>query len=178
MEAQRRYYEKVANKSELNMTPEITEMLNSFIFSQIKNLPEDAPRGFLATYGATNRSQLTNLQFGKPIPKYSIEDENLTFTGYWEVPMISADNELLCFQTIKLEDNGQYGRAGGSARMAELVRNYEYKDLIIGILNYGKISCLIIRKENQDIFQMYDYATREYLKNEYSFSEILNLLKK
>ena len=37
----------------------------------------------------------------------------------------------------------------------------------------------MIRKDNQDIFvQIYDNDTREYFENEYSFSEVLKLIKK
>jgi len=38
---------------------------------------------------------------------------------------------------------------------------------------------LYIQKDNKDIFvEVYDYATREWLKNEYSLSDIINLRKK
>jgi hypothetical protein len=181
MEAQRRYLDKVANKNELNMTPEITEMLDSILLSHIKNLPDDVPHGILAAYGATNRSQLTNLQLGKPIPIYDVFDNEIKFIGKWKIPLTS-DGVPLSLAVVSLTGDGQYTNSGGgSAGMAKLIHNYEYKDLIVGILDTGDSEkhYLIIRKENQDIYvQTYDYATREYLKNEYSFNEVLNLLKK
>jgi hypothetical protein len=157
------------------MTPEITEML----VTRIQGLPEI----FYSNYGIKNREQLDNLQFKKPIPMYSIVNENLTFTGYWEVLVMSAAGEPICFEKINLGGDGQYHWAGGSSvSPTASIYIYEHKDLIIGYLGkgpYSGVDYLIIRKENQDIYvQTYDYATREYFKNEYSFSEVLNLLKK
>jgi hypothetical protein len=179
-EAQMRYYAQVANKSELKITPEITEMLDTTLFSRLKE--KDWSDESLSELGIKNRAQLEHLHLGKPIPMYRIVDENLTFSGYWNVPVMS-DGEPLFMATVKLEDNGQYSKAGfGGASMAKLIHNYEHKDLIIGSLEVISIigmDYLIIKKENKDIFvQKYDFATREYLKNEYSFSEVLNLLKK
>jgi len=175
-EAQMRYYAQIANKSELTLTPELTEMLvNDAYSSHI-----DASDWLLSNYGIKDRSQLEHLHLGKPIPRYRIVDENLTFVGRWEVPVMS-NGEPLFFTNVELDDDGQYRKAGSSGgNTAEIIHNYEYKDLIIGCLGrlYG-IDYLIIRKDNQDIFVEMDYsATGEYFKNEYSFSELLNLLKK
>ena len=63
--------------------------------------------------------------------------------------------------------------------MAKLIHNYEYKDLITGFIGLRNGSYLIIRRDNKDIFvQVFDRETGEYVENEYSFSEVLNLLKK
>jgi hypothetical protein len=175
-EALMRYYEKVANKSELELTPEITEMIVNDAYSSHINDSD----GWLSRWNIKDRSQLEHLHLGKPIPLYGIVDENLTFTGRWEVTVMS-NGEPLFFTRVKLEDDGQYILAGGgAAKLAEIIHNYEYKNLIIGFLDtrYPKSwDYVIIRKDNQDIFvKMYDYGG--YLKNEYSFNEVLNLLKK
>ena len=170
-EARNRYYEKVANKSELELTPEITEMVLNDAYSFLKNKSDEN----LSGYGIKNRPQLEDLHPGKPIPKYRIENEKLTFTGYWEVPMMS-DGEPLFFTKIKLENDEQYSLAGGyGGGMAEIIRNYEYKDLIVGFLGARRdMDFLIIRKDNKDVFvRVFDWETREYLKNEYSLSEII-----
>jgi len=127
---------------------------------------------------------LENLHLGKPIPRYIIENENLIFTGYWEVPVMS-DSEPLFFTRVKLEDDGQYSNAGGGAsKLAEIIHNYEHKDLLIGILGVRPNTIsgwnyLIIRKDNKDIFvKSYDDATGKVSKTEYSLNEIINLLKK
>jgi len=173
-EARKRRYDKIANKSELELTPEITEML----VARIQNMSET----FYSNYGVKNRAQLDNLQFEKPIPLYVIENESLKFTGRWRIPVLS-DGEPLFLAHIKIEDDGQCSYQGkGAAIVAESIHNYEHKDLIIGFLGVKSPSgmdYLIIRKENQDIFvQRYDYATRENFKNEYSLSELINLIKK
>jgi hypothetical protein len=158
-------------KKELILTPELEER----VIREIRNLPEEN----YSEYGIKNKSQLENLHIGKPIPIYTIENENLTFTGCWQVPVM-FDGELLFHTRIKLEVDGQYSLEGYRSKTAEDIRNYEYKDLIIGslLVRYGQCY-LIIRRDNQDIFvQIYDNDTREYLKNEYSFSDVLNLLKK
>jgi len=175
-EAKMRYYAQVANKSELKITPEITEMLDSTRFSHLRNHSDKV----LSDCGI-KRSQLENFDLGKPIPMYTIVDEKLTFTGFWEVPVIS-EGEPFYLANIKLDDDEQYRWAGdGYTPLAEIIHNYEHKDLIIGVLKvrYGW-GYLIIRKDNQDVFvQIYDDATYQYdLKNEYGFSEILDLLKK
>jgi len=172
-EAQMRYYAQVTNKSELKITPEITEMLLTPLFSRLKNCSDED----LSDIHGINRFQLENLHIGKPVPMYTIVNEKLTFTGCWAVP-IMAEGEPFCFRHVKLDDDGQY-RWIGNGFEHWAIRNNEYKDLIIGILKIGfERDYFIIRKDNQDIFvQIYDDATREYLKNAYSFSEVLNLLK-
>jgi len=176
-EAQMRYYAQIADKTELTLTPELTEMLVNDAYSGYI----DASDWLLSNSGIKDRSQLEHLCLGNPIPRYWIVDENLIFEGYWNVPVMSNGEPLFC-TTVKLDDNGQYKLVGGdSGYLAEITHNYKYKDLIVGSLGrfHPGMDYLIIRKDNQDIFvQMYDYATEEYLKNEYSFSEVLNLLKK
>ena len=178
-EARMRYYEKVANKSELILTPELTEMLINHAYS----MHIDSPNESLSDYGIIERSQLEHLHLGKPIPRYGIvsEDYIFTFTGIWDVPVMSNGKPLF-FTRVNLEEDGQYrwiGISGGN--LAEVIHNYEHRDLIIGYLagkstGISGSSYLIIRKNNQDIFvKMYDYG--EYLKNEYSLSEVINLLK-
>ena len=178
-EAQMKYYEKIANKSELKLTPEITEMLINQAYS---NHIDDSDE-WLLVWGIKDRLQLEHLELGKPIPKYKIVEGNLTFIGYWEV-LVMSDGEPLFFTRIKFDDDGQYGWGGSSSggELEEIIHNYEYKDLIVGFLTKGFPNWknyLIIRKENQDVFVeiIYD-STGEYLKNEYSFNEVLNLLKK
>jgi hypothetical protein len=178
-EKRMRYYEKVANKSELKITPEITEMVVNDIYSRFR----DSLGWSLSSFGIKDRAQLEHLYLEKPIPLYAIVDENLTFTGRWEVPVMS-NGEPILFTWIRLEDDGQYILAGGGSAkfFAETIHNYEYKNLIIGYLGaytpsgINRSGYLIIRKDNQDIFvQMSGYGG--YLKNEYSFNEVLNLLK-
>ena len=169
-EARMRYYEKVADKSELNIN-EIIEMLDSTLFSRLKK-----GSWRFSSYGIKDSLQLEHLHLGKPIPKYRIENGKLTFIGEWEITVMS-DGEPLFFTSIKLEDDGQYREAGGSSggEMLEAIHNYEYKDLIVGFLGTRRdMDFLFIRRDNQDIFvEIYDHATSEYLKNEYSLSEIL-----
>jgi len=177
-EKRNRYYAQIADKSELEMTPEITEMLITKAYSSFINDSDES----LSDLGIKDRAQLENLHLGKPIPMYRIVNENLTFTGYWKV-LVMSDGEPLFITTVKLEDDGQYSQAGyGASPLAKTIHNYDHKDLIIGCLEVRSIvgmDYLIIRKEHKDIFvKMYDYDTHEYLKNEYSFSEVLNLLKK
>ena len=171
-EARRKHYERLANKSELEMTPEITKMLINDA-SRLKNWSDES---LSLNYDIKDRSQLEHLHLGKPIPLYIFVDENLTFSGKWNVPVMS-DGEPLIFTRIKLEDDGQYSLAGGGSnpKLAKIIHNYEHKGLIIGCLDYHPLYYLIIRKDNQDIFvKMYDSTD----KNEYSFSDVLNLLKR
>jgi len=175
-EARIRYYDKFVNKSELSITPEITEMLNTTLFSRLKNGSDE----MLADYGIKDRSQLEHLHLGKPIPIYYVlENENLTFTGSWEV-LVMNDGEPVFITMLKLENDGQYRWASSAlATKAEIIHNYEHKDLIIGLLNCGVQRYLIIRKDNKDVFvEIYYSATQNFLKNECSLSEVLNLLKK
>ena len=178
MEAIMRYYAQVADKSELILTPELTEMLIKEAYSMHINNPE----WVLSQYGIKDRSQLDHLHLGKPIPMYEIVNETLTFIGKWFV-LVMSNGEPLFRMWVKLDKNGQYREAGGgSAGMAEHIHNYEYKNLIIGILgttSFNGMDYLMIRRENQDIFvQVYDRATREYFKYEYTLSEIMNMIKK
>jgi hypothetical protein len=174
MEARMRYFDKVANKSELEITPEITEIL----VRHIQSMSEI----FYSNYGIKNRAQLDNLQFEKPIPMYILENENIIFTGIWQVPVMS-DGEPLLFEKVRLEEDGQYRWAGGSSvSPTRSIHNYEHKDLIIGFLGVRSSSgedYLMIRKGDKDIYvQTYDYATHECFKNEFALNEIINLLKK
>jgi len=170
---QSRYYDFVADKSELILTPELTELLRMRVFDHIESWPDE----HLLHFGITNRPKLENLHPGKPVPRYSIVNENLTFTGRWDVPVM-ADGEPFYTSTVKLEDNGQYSYAGGGTANYEVL-NYKDKDLLIGYLNIGRTGYLIIRKDNKDIFVKFDIeATGEVLKTEYSLSELINLLKK
>ena len=164
-------------KYELKITPEITDMLDTSVFSRIKTWPDKK----LPNFGIKNRSQLENLHLGKPIPMYVIENENLKFRNRWQILVMSNDEPLFLVAVAKGND-GQYNWAGsGSANMAGIIHNYEYKDLIVGFLEINSPSgmdYLIIKKENQVIFvQVYDYETRQLFKNEYDFSEIINLIK-
>lgn len=174
---QNRYYDKVADKSELKLTPEITEMLISRAYSSHINDSDE----MLSNWGIKDRAQLENLHLGKPIPVYSIVNKKLTFSGRWNVPVMSG-GEPLFMTLVKLEDNGQYVDAGGSGGVAEVIHNYEHKDLIIGFLGIRSIfgyDYLIIRKEDKDIFvKWYDWETHETFKTEYSLSDIINLFKK
>jgi len=93
-------------KNELIVTPEIEEKM----VTHIKNLPEEA----YSDYGIKDKAQLENLQIGKPVPLYSIVNEQLEpirtynvsrmadgaplslyFTNTWNVPVMSEDEPLL-----------------------------------------------------------------------------------
>jgi hypothetical protein len=175
-EAGSRYYAKIANKSELEITPEITKIVVNEAYS-LRNSSDNT----LAHYGIKNKVQLENVYPGKPIPKYRIINESLTFIGEWDVFVMSS-GEPLFLTKVKLEDDGQYRYAGRAPFMVEYIQNYEHKDLIIGSLKVNPKSgwdYLIIRKDNKDIFvKTYDEVTREVFKIEYTFNEIINLLKK
>ena len=163
-EGQRRYFDKIANKSELEMTPEVTEML-------------------VNTVNKTGRAQLENLQFGKPIPEYWIDydNEKPIFAGNWNVLVMSSNGEPLVIVMVSLAEDGQYRWGSkGAVEIAKHLHNYKDKDLVIGSLGIkSSLDYLIIRKEHKDIFvEMYDYATREYFVNEYSLSEIMNHFKR
>jgi len=170
---QSRYYDFVADKSELILTPEITEMLITQSYT-----PDEKFVG----YGIKNRAQLENLHLGKPIPQYTVDiyNENLIFTGKWHI-LVMSDGEHLFRTSVQLEDDGQYRWAGSgsSAEFAAFIQNYEYKDLLIGFLHISRNGFLIFRRDNKDIFvKEYDWKTGEYYKTEYSLSEIINHLKK
>ena len=163
------------DKYEMKLTPEITEMVASNIYSCYIKFSDKS----LSDVGVENRSQLENIQLGKPIPMYILENENLIFMDRWRVPVMS-DGDLLFLTDVMLKDDGQYRwiADGGGAMLAKAIHNYEYKNLIIGYLDDDE-DYLIIRKENQDIYvQRYDYETREYFKHEYSLREVINLIKK
>jgi hypothetical protein len=170
-EALNRYYAQIAKKSKLKITSE----MESTFFSRLKNKSDKD----LFDLGIKNRMQLENLQLGKPIPWYAIVNENLTFGGGWLVPAM-FDGKPLFFTNLILEKDEQYRWEGSDgAAWAEAIHNYEYKNLIIGIIGTNMGPCLIIKRKPKNIFtQVYDRVTREYLKNEYSFSEFINLLKK
>jgi len=161
-------------KHELKMTPELTEMLASnFKYRSVQSLSD---------YGITNRAQLENLQLGKPIPVYriDIENENLVFTRTWSVPVMSNGEPLFTADVMEWSKGEcRYSGAGGVA-MAEILRNYEHKDLIIGYLSGypSEKSYLIIRKEQKDIFVYVSRIKTHESFNEYTFSEIINSLKK
>jgi len=172
-EAKIRRYAQIANKTELKLTPELTKMIVNEVYSSHIN---DSDKS-LSDWGIKDRAQLEHLYLGNPIPIYAILYEDLTFMGRWQVPVMSND-EPLFLTRIQLDDNGQYRWVGRGGSWAEAIHNYEHKDLIIGYLDSYPFSYLIIRKEDKDIFvKIYDYATREYCKDEYSLSEVLNLLK-
>jgi hypothetical protein len=130
----------------------------------------------------TNRAQLDTLHLGKSIPEYWIDfdNENLIFTGSWHVPVMS-DNESLFMARVS-EGDGPYrfvGCLGGN--IPEFIHDYEHKDLIIGFITkegIGGMDYLIIRKDSKDIFvEVHNWERREILKSEYTFSELINLLK-
>jgi len=165
-------------KHELKMTPEITEMLVNHTYSSHINSPDWS----LSNWGIKDRSQLDNLHLGKPIPEYRIDrdNENLVFTGTWIVPVMS-NGEPLFTADVSEWSKGEYRWLGaGGVALAEILRNYEYKDLIIGYLSgYPKEkSYLMIRKEQKDIFVYVSRIKTHESFNEYTFSEIINLLKK
>jgi hypothetical protein len=164
-------------KNELVITPEIREMLDTTVFFRYKNWSDKE----LSRFGIKNRAQLENIELGKPIPRYELDNGSLRFMEKWNIHVMS-DGEILHFVIIKIENNGQYvwvGSGSGSAGFVTILNNYENKNLIIGILDrYPEPSYFIIRKNNMDIFvKEYDYETDEYFKNEYNFSEIINHLK-
>ena len=169
-EARNRYYAQIANKSKLK----ITSGMKSAFVSRLKDKSDED----LSYLGIKNRAQLENLHLGKPIPWYAIVNENLMFAGGWLVPAMS-DGKPLFYTNLKLEEDEQYRWEGSSgAEMAEAIHNYEHKKMVIGVLGTNRGNCLIIRRKHKNIFvQVYDRATREYLKNEYSFSDVLNFLK-
>jgi len=162
-------------KNELKLTLEITEMVVDFVFKGI-NFQSDKK---LIDFGVKNRSQLMNLQLGKSIPVYSLTaNDTLKFLNRWRI-LVMSDDEPIIFADVILADDGQYEVVNfGAAIWAEHIHNYEHKDLIVGFLSL-RTNYLYIQKDNQDIFvEVYDYATREWFKNEYSLSDIINLRNK
>ena len=165
-------------KHELKITPEITKMLTTDIYWSFIN---DSDWN-LSNFGITNRVQLENLQFGKPIPRYAIniDKEILFFTGGWDV-LVMSDGVPLYISKVSKEKNQYRETGGGRAGMAKILHNYEHKDLIIGYIELGisGMNYYIIRREQKDVFvQVYDPATRENFKNEFTLNEVINLLKK
>jgi len=162
-------------KNELKLTPEITKKLIKITYSSFI----DKPERHLSNFGIKNISQLDNLELGKPVPKYVLDNGSVRFTNRWTIPVLS-DGEPLHFVNIKLESDGQYEYVGcGGATFAELFHNFEQKDLIIGKLEDDLgLDYYIIRKDNTDIYiEVYDYNKREYLKSEYSLQDIINRIK-
>ena len=165
-------------KHELKMTPEITEMLVTDIYWSFIN---DSDWN-LSNFGITNRAQLENLQLGKPIPEYmiDIDNEKLIFIGRWHVPVMSDGEPLFTAKVSKWGEDEQYSYRGASSG-GKTRHNYKHQDLIIGYIQRATpgMDYYIIRREHKDVFvQVIDPATRENFKNEYSFSEFINLLKK
>jgi len=165
-------------KHELKMTSEITEMLVTELYWRIIN----SSYRYCFMGEITNRAQLDTLHLGKPIPEYWIDfdNENLIFTGNWHVPVVS-DGESLFMARVS-EGDGPYrfvSCLGGN--IPEFIHDYEHKDLIIGFItkeSIGGMDYLIIRKDNKDVFvEVYNWEKREILKSEYTFSELINLLK-
>jgi hypothetical protein len=156
------------------MTPEITEILN-MLNMRYRNWPDH----LLSNFGITDRAQLDNLHFGKPIPVYLLnpDTEILVFSSSWEIPVLS-DSEPLNVAIIG-ESDGQYRYSGNEGSgMAKILHNYEHKDSIIGHFRVPSSGYLIIRKDNKVIFvQVLEDARGERFK-EISFNEIINLLKK
>jgi len=161
-------------RNELILTQEIREMLDTSIFSRMKNWSDQ----LLSMYGIKNREQLNSLQFGKPIPLYALDNGKLRFLNSWRM-LVLSDGEPLHFVTVDLEEDGQYGWGGsGSALGAPIFYNYEHKDLIIGKVEVYPEHYFIIRKDNKDIFvKSYDYKTRKQFSGEYSLPDIINLIK-
>jgi len=161
-------------KNELKITPEIREMLDTSIFSRMKNWPDH----LLSKYGIKDISQLNSLQLGKPVPLYVLDNGKLRFLNSWRM-LVLSDGEPLHFVTVDLEEDGQYGWGGsGSAQGAPIFYNYEHKDLIIGFVEVYPEHYFIIRKDNKDIFvKSYDYKTRKHFSGEYSLSDIINLIE-
>jgi len=165
-------------KHELKMTSEITEMLTTELYWRIIN----SSYRYCFMGEITNRAQLDSLHLGKPIPEYWIDfdNENLIFTGSWHVPIMSNGESL--FMARVSEGDGPYrfvSCLGGN--IPEYIHDYEHKDLIIGFItkeSIGGMDYLIIRKDNKDVFvEVHNWEKREILKSEYTFSEIINLLK-
>jgi len=173
--AQRRYFEKIANKSELIMTPEIKEM----VINSVINCSDQV----LSNFRIKSRTQLENLQLGKPIPEYwiDLDNNNLIFVGRWNIPVISANEEPLVLVKVCITEEEQYiWEATGAAEMAQHFHNFKDNAFVIGSIGRSPrgLDYLIVRKDNKNIFvETYDYATREYFVNEYSLSEIINLSK-
>ena len=167
----------LVQKQELKITPEIEEM----VFSAFRRFIN-----FEAAKLIKDKSQLTSLQLERPIPVYYLNIyDTLQFIGRWRMILMS-DSDPLVLADVRLKDDGQYSCSRiGADEWAERLYNYEDKDLVIGyIIARGStpatgIDYLYIQKENKDIFvELYDYATREWFKNEYSLNDIINLRKK
>jgi hypothetical protein len=126
-------------------------------------------------------SQQGTLELGKPIPSYRINNEKITFSESWHIPVLCDGKPLILINGLvaynKFAPNGV-----SEAPLEEHIHNYEHKDLIIGsvvatTLDKG-IDYLIFRKENKDVFvEVYDEISGLYFKNEYGFREMVNLEK-
>ncbi|MCL2289259.1 MAG: hypothetical protein FWC34_00930 [Bacteroidetes bacterium] len=173
-------------EKELKMPPEITEI----VLTQIKS----HPHVYLSEYDRKYWSQVENLELGRPFPEYIIENDTLKLSG-WLLPFLFNGEPLFLARGTRT-NRGDYVFLSLVERdKAERIFNYEYKDSIVGILeqrNFPRMTYLIIRKENRDIFVEdydkttreysnfrpdYGKTTREYFKNENSFSEVNNLIK-
>ena len=93
----------IVQKNELNLTPEITEMVVNHVSSRLMNRTDEE----LSNFGVKNRSQLMNLQLEQPIPMYMIDfdNENLKFIDIWRVPIMS-NGEPILLTNVRLADDG------------------------------------------------------------------------
>ena len=160
----------VVQKNELRITQEITKIVKNTIYMFLENVPNE----MLSNYGIKNMPQLLNSQLGRPIPVYMLDNQNLKFSGFWRLPILS-DDEFIAFATVKLTDSGQCEVVDfGAAPLAKVINDYKHKDLIIGILKVYEQNTdyLYIQKENKDIFlKMSDLKGKEY-----SLSDINNII--
>lgn len=159
----------------LEVTQEIVDMVVSYVYLGLSDVSD----GMLHRFGVRDRSQLSNLQLGKPMANYMIGREGFHFMNIWEF-VVFSDNEPLLTARIRLTDDGEYVFTGaGSAGLARTIYDYEHKDLIIGLLKvsgFNAVDYFYIRKDDRDVFvRVYDWETQSLdLISEFSLSDIIN----
>jgi hypothetical protein len=164
-------------KVELIITSEVEEEIIDIIYWMHSNLS-------VRSHPNIKKWEQTGaLELGKAIPDYQINNEKLTSTGSWHIPVFCDGEPLILVSgAVAYQYNKFVFNGSREAPLEDLIHNYEHKDLIVGLLKghrLMKTDYLIIRKNGQDVFlEVYDEVTGLYFKNEYSFSEIINQRKK
>lgn len=111
--------------------------------SQINLFTRDIPETDLSEYGFHNRSEFERIDFGDPIPVYTLRDSVVVFTSTWRVPLV-IDGEYRSLLTV-VDEDGQYkavdfgatglARAYAAAKTPQttgMLRVYElHKDYLI-----------------------------------------------
>ena len=89
--------------------------------SQISLFIKDLPDGSLSDYGFLNREEFGKVDFGPPIPVYTLKDSVVVFTSTWRVPVVIGMEYRSLLTVIKENDTFRAVDFGA----AELAKAYQ-----------------------------------------------------